>query len=310
MEVICPGCGSAIGLTSQTCSCGFEVRRVDGIYILSADDDDQGTAYVNYDSMAAYYHQTRGADNPIHVQTADFIYRTYLEHDSVVLDLGAGTGIPGFHLAKHGVNYIAGDVSAKMLEVFKCQVDAAGLSNVTFMVMNALDIPLSADSVDAVTVRAVLHHIVDYGKAISEISRVLVPGGRLLLIYTDAKAFEPDYTAEVWDKFNQLVGRLGGEVCTSLGAGRKKVLAYIESIGGRVAPSEKVFSTTVERDLTNTLEIIKKRAHPSMRHISVDLNRAALGELFEYFRVKYGNDFARLVTRKEVSQGVTVVQFD
>lgn len=310
MNVLCPKCRAEITLSASKCDCGHQIRQKDGIYVLDAGGEARGVAYVNYDPMAAHYHHTRGADNPIHAQTADFIYQTYLEPGSVVLDLGAGTGIIGFHLARHGLSYIAADASLRMLSVFKRQADEAGLENVTFVVMNALNVPFPDNSIDAVTARAVFHHIEDYQKVISEVHRILKPRGKLLLIYTDAKPFEPDYIAEVWDKYSELVGKSGGEICDSLGPRRKGLLEHIASIGGSITPPERVFSDTVKRDLTSTLDIIKNRDHPCMRKISDDLNKAVLAELDAFFTQKYGEDYASLATRKEVSQGVTVIRFD
>jgi SAM-dependent methyltransferase len=94
-----------------------------------------------------------------------------------VLDLGAGTGKLTTRLVERGLNVVAVDPVAEMLEVL-----SNSLPETPALLGTAEDIPLPDDSVDAVLV-AQAWHWVDATRAIPEVARVLRPGGRLGLVW-------------------------------------------------------------------------------------------------------------------------------
>lgn len=96
---------------------------------------------------------------------------------TVVLDLGAGTGKFTERLVDHAEHVIAVDPSDQMLAVLRRK-----LPRVEAHVGAAESIPLDDRSVDAVTVAQAFHWF-DREPACAEIHRVLVPGGRLGLLW-------------------------------------------------------------------------------------------------------------------------------
>jgi ubiquinone/menaquinone biosynthesis C-methylase UbiE len=94
-----------------------------------------------------------------------------------VLDLGAGTGKLTTRLVERGLNVVAVDPLAEMLEVL-----STSLPDTPALLGTAEEIPLADDSVDAVLV-AQAWHWVDPEQAVPEVSRVLRPGGRLGLVW-------------------------------------------------------------------------------------------------------------------------------
>ncbi len=94
-----------------------------------------------------------------------------------VLDLGAGTGKLTTRLVERGLNVVAVDPIAEMLEVL-----SNALPNTPALLGTAEEIPLPDNSVDAVLV-AQAWHWVDPERAIPEVARVLRPGGRLGLVW-------------------------------------------------------------------------------------------------------------------------------
>ena len=96
-------------------------------------------------------------------------------HD--VLDLGAGTGKLTTRLVERGLNVVAVDPIAEMLEVL-----SHALPQTPALLGTAEEIPLPDNSVDAVLV-AQAWHWVDPERAIPEVARVLRPGGRLGLVW-------------------------------------------------------------------------------------------------------------------------------
>jgi SAM-dependent methyltransferase len=94
-----------------------------------------------------------------------------------VLDLGAGTGKLTARLVERGLNVVAVDPIAEMLEVL-----STSLPDTPALLGTAEEIPLPDDSVDAVLV-AQAWHWVDPARAVPEVARVLRPGGRLGLVW-------------------------------------------------------------------------------------------------------------------------------
>jgi SAM-dependent methyltransferase len=94
-----------------------------------------------------------------------------------VLDLGAGTGKLTTRLVERGLNVVAVDPIAEMLEVLR-----SALPDTSALLGTAEQIPLPDDSVDAVLVGQAWHWF-DPGQAIPEVVRVLRRGGRLGLVW-------------------------------------------------------------------------------------------------------------------------------
>jgi SAM-dependent methyltransferase len=101
----------------------------------------------------------------------------------VVLELAAGQGDVGFAVASQlgeGGRLIMSDFSAAMLEVARRRGEELGLTNVEFRELDAEDIDLGENAVDAVVCRWGYMLMPNPGVALAETRRVLRPGGRLV----------------------------------------------------------------------------------------------------------------------------------
>jgi len=94
-----------------------------------------------------------------------------------VLDLGAGTGKLTTRLVERGLDVVAVDPIAEMLELL-----TSALPETPALLGTAEQIPLPDNSVDAVLVAQAWHWF-DPEQAIAEVARVLRPGGRLGLVW-------------------------------------------------------------------------------------------------------------------------------
>ena len=94
-----------------------------------------------------------------------------------VLDLGAGTGKLTTRLVERGLEVVAVDPIAEMLELL-----SSALPNTPALLGTAEQIPLPDSHVDAVLVAQAWHWF-DPERAVAEVARVLRPGGRLGLVW-------------------------------------------------------------------------------------------------------------------------------
>ena len=131
------------------------------------------------------------------------IARARLTPDAVVADLGTGTGFVIQGLAPH-VAWVYGlDESPEMLAVARRNL--AVFDNVELLGARGDALPLPDGSLDAVFGNMYLHHTPDPAAAIAEITRVLRPGGRLVLTDLDAhdQAWMREAMADRWLGFER-----------------------------------------------------------------------------------------------------------
>jgi arsenite methyltransferase len=105
-----------------------------------------------------------------------------LQEGETVLDLGSGGGIDVILSAKRvGPNGTAFglDMTDEMLALARRNASEAGVTNVHFLKGVIEQIPLPADSVDVVISNCVINLSVDKPAVLTEIARVLKPGGRI-----------------------------------------------------------------------------------------------------------------------------------
>ena len=99
-----------------------------------------------------------------------------------VLDLGSGGGIDVLLSARRvgdtGFAYGV-DMTDEMLDLARANAAQAGATNVAFLKGTIEDIPLPDESIDVVISNCVINLSVDKPKVITEMFRVLSPGGRI-----------------------------------------------------------------------------------------------------------------------------------
>jgi ubiquinone/menaquinone biosynthesis C-methylase UbiE len=94
------------------------------------------------------------------------------------LEIGSGTGYFSLNLLQLGAieRLVATDISPEMLDTFSRTAKRLGLGADT-QITDAETLPFGAESFDLVFGHAVLHHLPDLDRALSEFHRVLRPGG-------------------------------------------------------------------------------------------------------------------------------------
>lgn len=99
-----------------------------------------------------------------------------------VVDMGSGAGHTAMAFAAKGAHVTGIDLTPEMVAVATELARQRSLANVTFEQGDVTALPFDAGSVDVVTSRYSAHHFADPAGALAEAARVLLPGGRFLLV--------------------------------------------------------------------------------------------------------------------------------
>jgi ubiquinone/menaquinone biosynthesis C-methylase UbiE len=136
------------------------------------------------------------------VEEVGFLQQLGLASDSVVVDIGAGTGQFTLAVAPVCARVVAVDVSPVMLEALRSKVDSSGLSHVEVVQAGFLTYEHTGAPADVVYSRYALHHLPDAWKAIalSRMRRVLRSGGLLRLwdVVYDFTPQDAEERLEAW----------------------------------------------------------------------------------------------------------------
>jgi arsenite methyltransferase len=158
------GCTEDGGCCGNVCCEGEEGRFGETLY-----DAEQRDALPEAATLASL-----GCGNPTAVAE--------LHEGETVLDLGSGGGIDVILSARRvgptGIAYGV-DMTDEMLALAQRNARAAGVTNAHFLKGVIEQIPLPADSVDVVISNCVINLSTDKPAVLTEIARVLKPGGRI-----------------------------------------------------------------------------------------------------------------------------------
>jgi SAM-dependent methyltransferase len=98
-----------------------------------------------------------------------------------VLDVACGPGILSAAIARSARDVTAFDLTPAMLKKAPRRSPEAGAGNVAFREGNAAELPFADAAFDAVVTRLSVHHFDRPGRVMSEVFRVIRPGGRFVV---------------------------------------------------------------------------------------------------------------------------------
>lgn len=122
-----------------------------------------------------------------------YVWQSEVRPGETVLDLAAGTGDIALRLAKKmrasgpGADIdgklIVSDINQSMLDIGKERLINKGyLQHIEFVIANAEQLPFADNSIDLITMAFGLRNVTHQDKALAEMTRVLKPGGRVLVL--------------------------------------------------------------------------------------------------------------------------------
>ncbi|MFT4832772.1 MAG: demethylmenaquinone methyltransferase/2-methoxy-6-polyprenyl-1,4-benzoquinol methylase [Psychroserpens sp.] len=132
-----------------------------------------------------------------------------------ILDIATGTGDLAINLIQTGAKKIVGlDISVGMLEVGKKKIKEKKFADTIEMVVgDSEDLPFKENTFDAVTVAFGVRNFDDLEKGLSEIYRVLQPGGTFVVLETAVPTKTPFkqgyhfYTKNILPKIGRLFSK-------------------------------------------------------------------------------------------------------
>ncbi len=199
--------GSGCGCGSGSCCEGEKLDFGEALYTA-----EQRDALPEHATLASL-----GCGNPVAVAE--------LNPGEVVLDLGSGGGIDVILSAKRvgpsGVAYGV-DMTDEMLALARKNAAEAGVANVHFLKGVIEAVPLPAESVDVVISNCVINLSTNKAAVLTEIARVLKPGGRVGV--SDVVA-EDDLTPEQRAARGSYMGCIAGALS------RREYTAGLEAAG-------------------------------------------------------------------------------
>lgn len=141
-----------------------------------------GVDYTNEQLVADYDEQHEGFRD-FEQEAQKIASALGLSKDSIVLDIGCGTGGLTTHLAQTCKHVYAVDVSEAMIAVLTGKISRQGLNNVSPVQSGFLTYSHKGESPDAIVASITLHHLPDFWKqiALCRLYDLLKPGGRMFL---------------------------------------------------------------------------------------------------------------------------------
>ena len=143
--------------------------------------------------IARWYDRTTRKDMPEFIALAARIAAS-VPTAGTVLEIAPGPGFLSIELARRGLDVRAVDISKTFVEIARNNAASEGVS-VHFEQGNASVLPLADASVDFVVCRAAFKNFSEPIKALSEMRRVLRPGGRALSSISGAMSAGPRSSA-------------------------------------------------------------------------------------------------------------------
>lgn len=145
--------------------------------------------YQRFDSFATEY------DFMASLQSKNNFFLNNLSNNkSAVLDIGCGSGILAFDLAKYYQNVVAVDISPEMLEIAKIKRSAP---NIQYLLMDAENLILDK-KFDLITSANTFHHLQNLPATLQTIKKLLKPGGKIVLLDNVSEVETPATIVYIW----------------------------------------------------------------------------------------------------------------
>lgn len=245
---------------------------------------------VNYDRAAAYYDETRAFRSGVAERYRQAILPFLAGLDNPrILELAIGTGLIGVPFFAAGDHYVGVDISRGMMRQIAPKLDngrAPDLAQVDI----ARRLPFADDSFDLVQAVRVFHLLDDWRRCIQEVSRVLKPGGSLLIVRNaplDGEAQPP--WAVVHGKWDEILIDLGvGQdgIRHGIFHSDDTMMAHLNSSGARTRIVDLLPYTEKPVSPRMMVERRQRKMFSSDWHLPAGLHARAVQQLYRWLETE------------------------
>ncbi|MEM9014588.1 MAG: metalloregulator ArsR/SmtB family transcription factor [Pseudomonadota bacterium] len=157
--------------------------------IIARDAERFAQSRATRNAQAAEYFQKNASEwsaiRRLHLPDSDIESRMRLllneRSFKTFIDLGTGAGRMLEIFADQYESAVGFDLSHEMLAIARANLESAGIAHAQVRHGDLFSLPTSAESADVVCIHHVLHYLAEPGAAIHEATRLLAPGGRLII---------------------------------------------------------------------------------------------------------------------------------
>jgi ubiquinone/menaquinone biosynthesis C-methylase UbiE len=235
---------------------------------------------MRFDRAVEYYDRTRGLSEDASREMTSLLAGE-LRGKGRTLEIGVGTGLVALPLAATGVPLVGLDLSAPMLA--KLVEKAGGRAPFPLVVGDATTLPFADCRFGAAVVRHVLHLVPAWRQVVSDLFRVVAPGG--LVLVSSGQVPEPWH--ELTNRFMDRVGRPSfADALDSWETG-----AIVQAFGAHGAEARQLPRITerVAQTMAEFLDQMAAGMHSWTWEVDEETRREAVEELRTWAQDRWGS---------------------
>lgn len=172
-------------------------------------------------------------------KVADELQDILADPDAVVLDVACGTGDLSIELDRNSRARVIGTDFCRPMLVIAAEKAAISRRNIPFIESDALDLSFPDEAFDTVTIAFGLRNLANLKDGISELRRVLKPGGKLAILEFSSPVV-PGFRQAFNFYFSHILPLLGGVV-----SGSRRAYEYLPDSVSKF-PDQKRLASLLE----------------------------------------------------------------
>lgn len=253
------------------------------------------TSRVSFDAQAGDFDSRAGLPAGVAPRIAAALAELAPAGRGVVLDLGAGTGLIGEHLARGRSRYLGMDVSGPMLAVFRRKL-GSGSGGTLVRADASVPWPIAGGRVGLVFLSRAAH-LLPPAVLVEESLRVASPEGALVVF--GGVQSEPDSLRAI---LRREMRRLLAEHGVEARRARDSQLSLVEALaecGGEILPERTAAAWSVVHRAEDSLAAWRAKSGLGGRAVTPEIQDSVLRSLEGWIRERYGSlDVAREATER------------